>query len=491
MNIIKGFKFRVSVSREGYENKETAKACLSREGAKSVGKSKMAFKEEEVTISEFLDYAISGYSFCNLFSFDANVKYWVKSGTRMCQTYPIYKRGINKGYFKLQFKSDEYFYGSQVIFVDIDFTKFTNIQDYIDCLTYKPTCVYMSFSDKADKGGVISRRFRLVYVFDNVLGSDEFKRCSEVLYRQIIVDTQEPMSDSCGMAYSQYMNGGNSSEVYMTDNIYSTFDFRTIDITEPSIIISEEDNTEEISFNSELVKDMNSLPYEFVVRKWYAKGLRYFTQTEVDFGGKFYATTTEDFVRLYWWKDKIKDGNERRKKLYYRASLRRLMKEDVSSDELLYNLYIDREKFFDNEDSALNIEVLMAKVKKALTTDIEEIKLHSSSVSRPKFVINPEVSNKREAIGNARKDITDSTIGELYDFNLTPSENKKEFDKYGIKISLSRIYKWCSSHSVSTKPELHIEYHPELSIRQNMKLNGCSSRQILKAKREYEANLKA
>ena len=69
------FTFRTSISREGYQDKDTAKMCLSSLTAKKVGKEKMAFKEQVVSIDEFLDYAIHGYAFCNLFKFDENKKY--------------------------------------------------------------------------------------------------------------------------------------------------------------------------------------------------------------------------------------------------------------------------------------------------------------------------------------------------------------------------------------------------------------------------------
>jgi hypothetical protein len=77
----KNFRFRISISNESYENKEVALACVSSlKQAKEYGrKGKMAFMEREVTIDEFLNYATNGYSFCNLFDFDENRKYWVKS----------------------------------------------------------------------------------------------------------------------------------------------------------------------------------------------------------------------------------------------------------------------------------------------------------------------------------------------------------------------------------------------------------------------------
>ena len=488
------FKFRTSISREGYEDKDTAKMCLSSITAKKVGREKMAFKEQEVTVDEFLDYAISGHAFCNLYRFDENKKYWVNSSKdHSRETYPVYKVGANKGYFKLSFKSDEFFYGSQTIFVDIDFTYKDSLIDYASCLSYQPTCAYYSYSDSTVKNGVYSRRFRLVYVFDEVLNGEEFRDITYTLYDSIVRDTEEPMYDDCGCSYCQYMNGGNKKETYNTSYIYSKEDFPIYDIPEEEYY-QEEKGEEEIAFTRELINDITYCSYEHVVRKWYAKGLRYFTRTELDFGDNSYMATTPDFVKLVFNKNKILDGNQRRRKLYVRAALRRLMKPDVTADELLYNLYIDRDKFFDNSDNVLTLDVLQNKVKGALRTNIKEIKMLASFYDKPKFVINPEEENKRKAVSKARTEITNNMIGNLYDVNATVKENQTTMAKAGIRVSLSRLYKWCEDNKVTPiKPKERNKkavlegYNPSLSVRENMKAMNCTMHQVLKAKKAYTA----
>lgn len=477
------FTFRTSISRESYPDKTTAKACLSATGAKKIGKAKMAFKEQEVTVKEFVDYAVSGYAFCNLFNFDSTKQYWVKSGAHKSKVYPTYHNGINKGYFKLSFKSDEYFKGSQTVFVDVDFTNFKEIQDYINCLTYQPTCAYTSYSDNQDKNGIVSRRFRLVYVFDSILSAEQFKNATFNIYDSICRDTQEPMYDLCGCSYSQYMNGSNSQETYITNTIYSINDFPQYTSVN-TFLGADKKKAKKITFTEELVRDMETLNYEFVVRKWHAKGLRYFTQTEIEFNGD-YAVTDDDFVRLMYVNKKIQDGNQRRKKLYIRAALRRLMKE-TTPDELLYNLYIDRFKFFDNSDDTITIDVLQNKVKAAFMTDLDGIKLMAGGY-KPKFVINPNVTEKRKAIGKARRAITDEMIGNIYDCNKSIKENLNDFKEYGVKVSLSRLYEWCKENGINTTTNKIVHgYNANLSIRENMKLMNCTLYQVTKAKKEYE-----
>lgn len=488
------YRFRTSVSREGYENKETARLCLCSKTAKAIGRVKMAFKEQEVTVDEFLDYAVKGHAFCNLFKFDENKKYWVKSGLlRYTQTYPVYRRGINKGYFKLTFKSDTYFHGSQTIFVDVDFTHFDSLEDYISCLTYTPTCAYYSYSDGVDKNGVISRRFRLVYVFDSVLSMEQFKKITFALYDNIVADTNEQMYDMCGCSFSQYMNGSNSTETFKSNIIYSMDDFvmECEETVSEELVVESKPEKKCVSFSEELLNDMQFKPYEFVVRKWFAKGLRYITRTELDFGDSFYVTTTDDFVQLKYIMSKVGDGCQRRKKLYIRAALRRLMKDGISADELLYNLFIDRYKYFDNADDVITIDVLQTKVKAALLTSMDKIR-EMAADEKPAFVISSTVTDKHAAVAEARKEITNNLIGSMYDMSATIKANKISMEKAGYKVSLSRLYKWCNEFNVTPvkpierkKVEIH-GYNPELSIRENMRVMGCTMHQVLRAKKEYQ-----
>lgn len=485
MNVIDDFSFLVSISREGYESKEDAKLCLASGTAKLVGRQKMAFKEMEVTIGDFINYAINGHAFCNLFRFDENKEYLVKNGSRLSKSFPVYKRGKNKGYFKLSFKRDEYFYGSQTIFVDIDYTHFEDVEDYLGALTYPPTCVYMSYSDRADKKGIVSRRFRLVYVFDSILNAEEFKRVTFALYDRIVEDTDEPMYDSCGCSYSQYMNGSNSDEVYVSNVIYSASDFDIVEIYEEPIPEPQvEKSSLEVEFNEELVQDMMYAPYRFVVEKWFAKGLRYVHRTQLDFKDNFYSADTTGFISLYFHRERVEDGCRRRKKLFMRAAIRRLIKEDITADELLYNLYIDRERFFDNSDDILGLECLKLRVAYALNTDIDEIRQMIKGYKRPSFVINPVVIDKRKAIGKARKELTDNRIGGTYDCNLSFKENLAV-----LGISKSRLYQFCKENGIETKKAAKVGYNPNLSIRDNMKVMGCSKYQVEKAKKAYMLNL--
>lgn len=529
MKKIIDYKFRTSVSREGYPDKETARACLSAKGAKAVGRKKMAFKEEEVTVNEFVNYATNGYAFCNLFQFNETDQYKLYKKYPWAKAFPVYRRGPNKGFFKLEIKSDEFFRGAQTVFVDIDDTSFTSLPDYINNLTYTPTIVYPSFSDCLNKKGKTSRRFRLVYVFDKVLDRGEFEAVTQALYEKIEKDTEEPIADNCGARPSQYMNGTYSKETYTTDWVYDVTDFRKKveltaaergEMTDFSWLLDDETDEIEgkcgdeddfdktaieeikpkkgkktVKVSDEIYRDSIDGNYEKFIRKWFAKGMRYVTKTEFkeeEFAGYFYKLTEgTDYCELYYFREKVKDGEERRKKLYRRAALRRLINPDITPNELFYNLVVDCYKFFDNSDGVLTADLLLKKVESAFSLPIDEIrKMNTTSTT---FVINPYMVKEKfqhKARAMARREIMDMKIETLYDESISVSENLKKMEEGGFKVSKTRLYKWIYDYRIQTVKSNTVEelkgYDPKLSLRDNAKRLGCTIYQVRKTKKLYE-----
>ena len=174
------------------------------------------------------------------------------------------------------------------------------------------------------------------------------------------------------------------------------------------------------------------------------------------------------------------------------AGIRRLISKDVTPDELLYSLFIDTYKFFDNTNGEIDIDCLQRKVINAYKMDIEEIKEMSKDFYKPSFVISSTVEDKRKAVGEARTDITNQLIGEMYDVNATVKANQIVMQEAGYKVSLSRLYKFCEDFNIETvKPSTRQKkaivegYNSNLSVRENMKVMNCTMYQVLKAKEAY------
>ncbi len=478
MKEIKDYKFPVSISREGYNSKEEVTACLTRGGAKGLGKEPMAFKEQTVTIDEFANYAITGHSFCNLFNVE-NKKYAPETTSDKVKIvykdengnenkkggqYLIYQSGKNRGFFKMSAKRNDLFKGSYTIFVDIDKESYSDdIEEYIGALTYTPTVTYTSFSDKVDKEKTgYSRRFRMVYVFDSMLNRDEFYHISDCIMSDLQDMTNEELYDDCGSDPVQYFNGANPSEheCYKSYLVYSVTDFPELTWAEQLRSEDDEDDDicvkcdEAVEFNGDFIEDLkNRKDLDKILHYWYHQGgYRYFTKPEINFDGKDYARV-EDYMELLYMPKKIEDGNKRRKKLLIRAILRRLIKPEVTPDELLYNMIIDVQRFFDNTDGVLDLDCLMVRVQRAYCADLDEFKekfVNGNTCRMSKFVVNPNIEDKKSVISKARTEITDSTIAENYDTSKSVKENLEALKEKGIKVKRTRLYDWAKKNNIET-----------------------------------------
>ena len=228
--------------------------------------------------------------------------------------------------------------------------------------------------------------------------------------------------------------------------------------------------------------------------------MRYVTKTEFkeeEFEGNFYKLTEgTDYCKLYYFREKVMDGEKRRKKLYRRAALRRLINPDITPDELFYNLMVDCYKFFDNSDGVLTADLLLKKVESAFSLTMDEIRKMNHTTTT--FVINPylvkEKFLKHKAIAKARREITDMKIETLYDESISVSANLQKMEEGGLKVSKTRLYKWIYDYRIQTVKSNTVEelegYDPKLSLRENAKMLGCTIYQVRKTKKLYEERLR-
>lgn len=496
------FRFQTGISLESYQSKQEVTACLSKPGAKAIGRNKLAFNRRWVTVSEFLQFATSGHAFCNLYSYDENKKYWMQSSStgKWREIYPEYKKGKNKGGMKLEFKTDAFAEGSQVIFVDVDFTRFSDVSDYLSCLRLPPTCVYMSFSDKIDKGGIISRRFRLVYIFDRILNPQEFSHISLVLTDRIVVDTGEAMEDKCGERISQYMNGvcGNP-ETYQSNYIYSVDDFPKKEIVrvDPQEPTAQNALTEwpTIIFDEQMLYQMGNWRYRDFMHYNSWRGYKYRTEKEEWIEG-LYQLTDDHYLQIWHHPQKLVDGQHRRRNLFKNACLRRLMYPDMDPNTALFNLYVDFCRYIDNSDGAVTLDTLVRKIRNAFKKTPEQLMEYCNKEiefwreHRPKFIVKHLKGRKvsRGLISKIERDINYRELDLLYNPQLSIQEN---IDR-GIKVSRSTLYRYCRDRWIDPNPNKpttekekrenarceklqRIEkfktlYNPKLSERENKKI---------------------
>ena len=535
------FKFRINVSLEGYPSKTDAEMAMhSGKAAKAKGyKGKMTFFERSITIDEFVQLITSGHTMANIFRFpegELPYKFKTKSGIKMTKyASPYYVDKSLQGGLKIQFKANEYYYGQQAIFVDIDETRYRSMEDFIGKLKSKPTVGYYTFSDRP-----IFRRFRLVYVLDKVY--DEYM--VEGMYRWIAAwiesDTQEKIKDNCGDRKAQAMHGTNHLDgLYKNEKAIYTFDDfgrsipptenkdailknnPTPDVTtikaddnnnnnnittankesegttnaqaevaaittraelqpdcktnststvENSIVNNSKNTAQEApkssisapidTIDDNLVRDLRRCTYEQILRKYFCK-YTYFYRTHYEWGWDEYYKVVEDdnnFMELYYNYYPIKDHEHRRWKLFTRMCLRRLMWPGVSINNILFNAYIDRERFVDNTDEVVSIDRLLYYAKRAFSMNEEQIRqkfaldIQIAKAKRPKFIIvEYTYLNKRKLIPKIRKMITDEKIGLMYSLNMSVADNVYIMNSLGFKVSRARLYQWTKENGIDTK----------------------------------------
>lgn len=452
------FVFRVNVSNDSYTTKSEASACLSRAGAEAVGKVKMAFREKSLTVDQFLQQALTGHSFCNLFDYDPNQKYWLEtSAGKRYQSYPVYRQGQNKGCMKLNFKSDRFFRGSQTVFVDIDYTRFKTIPEYLDCLTLKPTCAYMSYSDGLEKDGITSRRFRLVYVLDRELNKMNMNIVNRYITDCIIRDTGEPMADECGTRASQYFNGvSGNGEYYVTYSIYSRLDFPESlpDVTvQPPSPPSQQTSLPTVEFDDRLLHDMGTMDYRRFMH-YYSLKYHYIYRTEhAEWIDGIYQLTDESYLQLWWHRETITDGNHRRRTLFKRACLRRLINPYVDANTLLFNMYLDFHRFIDNSDHIITLDTLTRRTRRAMTMTYDELKdyckydINYWREHRPKFIMHPNAPKSQAFINFVIKRIHYAELDNSYDRTKSVQDNAA-----ALGISPATLYRYCSERYIETNP---------------------------------------
>lgn len=518
------FTFTVSICKEPYESKQETTAAIiggdeGKQMRKDLGlKEKIGFKSMLTTPSELLQYVLSGYTFCALFS-----------------NFPTYRQGktyVRKdGYFTLSGKSGDFFSGSYCVGIDIDETQYQSAEQFIEKLKLQPTFWYTSFSNQQydeSTGECKGSRFRLMYVFDEEIHNKYFFRyCSYKVHAMVESSTNEVIHDQCGLKCAQYFNGTNINDKTLSIDygcsniIYSLSDFNiTIEefisflndnckykspepkqkkeikllkcsifskiqdkaattTTEAVILSALEENehsiTESINFNFFLVRDANSLEWS-VFHEKYKHHYEYVFRTEKEdwsyitdsFGNniQFQYCDEDEYLELKWIPQKLYDGQHRKITLFHRGWLRRIIKPNITPDELLYNLLFDREHFFDNSDEELNVYRLQEIVKNCYKYEIEDYKTRYENIyydtvdkCRKKQVIIHRTSKGLIRANALMKELRWKFLDEAYNQNLTVEENHQILNDSDFVISIPTLYNYCSNRGIVKRKKAENKYN--------------------------------
>lgn len=528
------FSFTVSICKEPYESKQETTAAIiggdeGKQMRKDLGlKEKIGFKSMLTTPSELLQSVLSGYTFCGVFSgFPANKpkKTYVRKDGHFTLTGKSGK--FFAGSYCIGVDIDETQYHSAEEFVSrlqqkptIWYTSYSN-QQY-------DTSTGMS------KGA----RFRLIYVFDQEIHNKYFFRyCANKVHDMVESSTNEVIHDKCGLQCTQYFNGTNfknetlSIDYGCSDIIYSFTDFNitkedflefledncmykspepkqkkeikklkcsimskmieeeTTTTQQQAILLSALDvieqsnsNTESIGFNFFLVRDAYSLDWSDFHDK-YKRYNEYVFRTEredwssiTDSKGNIiqFQYCDEDYLELKWIPRKLKDGQHRKRTLFHRGWLRRIIKPQITPDELLYNLLFDREHFFDNSDKELSVYRLQEIVRDCFEYDIDDYKTQFEHIyydtvdrCRKKQIIIHRTSKGLIRANSLCKELRWKFLDQAYNKTLSVSENLQILNDSDFIISRSTLYNYCVNRRIVTKKKAEDKYNRFIELHQD------------------------
>lgn len=356
------------------------------------------------------------------------------------------------------------FISTPMIMFDLDNDIDCTLNELVGALQYKPTISYTTFShQKEDKGN----RYRLLYLFEKTIADID---CYRSIYKEISDTFNFKIDDNCGCNPTQAVFGShNDCEVIVTDSSYSVDDFNIP--TEKGLsnsIKKEKKNNIEIESlfkNQEYKYDFYHLSYTELLDK-YRYVYPFFEHTPLPEVSDDcpYIILPENYISIkrYWlchkvedeygeekWRyakvRRIKDGEHRRKKLYLNGILRRKMIPDIGFEHLLHCLVFELFHFYDNSKDTIKKQDILNIARNVMMADIANYSFEQTD--KRLFIVNDAYCRKydisrKEARNIAKKLMTYSRIGELYDTSLTDKENIEIFKQYGLNISSKTLQRF-------------------------------------------------
>lgn len=403
--------------------------------------SKIKYKREILTFTDFINKIEDGYSFCYCFNDNGRV-------------------------FGQRDKRIDNFHHTNFIVFDIDHCG-ANIHEYLNRLPYKPTLAYTTTNDSK-----LDHRFRLIYFLDfTIMKSVSFyKMVYYKLASHLEIYSGFIMSDNCMKSPSQQFLGNPKNEI---TTVYNNILYELDDINKLSFNeryekemkgvkdITNDSNVEDIELNisDEMRRDLNNLNDSEFIKKWSEK---YFYQMETP------VTYDDDGIARLWDKEyyqiknkfskvdghtvQFKHGDRRRIVLLNMISTMLKINPKISDENLLFNSIVERHHFFDNADGKLNNGWVLNAIKNARMDDMKgrnpiQPEPRTFKIQKSHFIDlinkwNEEGKNGMMVLTNKiRKKINIERVGALYDFNLSVKENLKWLAEQGIVVSQAKLYR--------------------------------------------------
>ena len=426
------FTFEVSYSNSSYDVKPSSDQIKF-----------MHFEISKTNVQEFSNKISSGYAYCAVYNFDD---------------------------FGMSQKKDSNFAYTQVISVDVDKTT-TPLNQALKMLKTTPTVAYNTFSN----GHNDLYCYRFVYVFQEPIESIKQAKLYTIALNEIVSEELNIKTDANACKVSQYFNGTNDDNVFVSDCIYELDDFNIDDIKVQSQNKDIEHNNINLELhfekNTTFEKDYwsNEMSFSKLCYK-YDSIMPNIQNSKIDIPSEDepFISIPSDYreIKRYWYllvdeKDrktacikKIGDGMGRRHKLFINGIIRRLINPQITFDNLLHNLVWEFITYMYNNGNQITKLDIWNIAKNVMKTDMT--RYSELGKTTRKWMVNPYFSakygmSKREVINKfkiSKNNNKKQFIGEFYDCSLSDKENIEKMKEYGFEVSLRTLKTWRKENNI-------------------------------------------
>lgn len=524
MNKDDNFIFQVSISKDAYKNKLETKAAVSgskgRKLRESLGVDIICYYRINTTSRELLDKVLNGYTFCSLFSnFEKNRpgclytidngKYFTHRGKRDEFFEGSFLIGVDIDDSQYQSVSDvvgrlsftpTFWYTSlshmevvngvsKGVRLRLIYVFNEQIQDkyyFRYCSSIIRNIVMKDLNEETDRctlscsqyfngTNILNPEVKVEYDYSGYVYSLSDLEVSDIGYYEFLmsrceydsmdIEREEAITSRIQIIQNRLKNG--------QSNI-STFPSTQLIFCCPKNERLQNEN--ECKFDADMIRDYYAYPWEEFYNI-YKHCYQYIYRTEkndwLEKDGILYQLCDNDYLELRWIPTtnkkgepiRITDGHHRRKTLFHRAWLRRVIMPNVTPTTVLFDLLVDRLRFFDNSDGVLCLSTLKWIVNQSFRYDVEYYKQQYESIyestkaacENKKFIVHWTCRKKVNA-SRLVKELRWAVLDELYDSLLSIGDNIIKLKEQNFIISRKSLERYCKGRGINYLTSHDLKY---------------------------------
>lgn len=182
------------------------------------------------------------------------------------------------------------------------------------------------------------------------------------------------------------------------------------------------------------------------------KNTKYVYRKENDWEDKNYQFVDDDYFSLFHFRSRRFDGEGRRKTLYQRMCLRRLLSPQITKDEMVVNTIVDIVRYFDNSDGVLDSDFIKNNIDTSYSLSLDEInEMYKVSIDYLKAETRPMKGYIIRYGVDDKQKVSFEILDNYYDMDCSVNENCVSLkENYNISFSKSTLYEYCNDRKIKT-----------------------------------------